>query len=210
MRARRVRAPGASTTPAPRRPPPPAPGVRRIDGVPGPIGSRTLDLNAFSFPLDAAGSGRTLPMLNVFNIPPRSLEAPMSALFITYLVYLAVSIALTVWVGRTLYRNGHVFLVDVFRGNAALAQSVNHLLVVGFYLVNLGFVCLWLRLGIPVHQSHEAVEALASKIGLVLLVLGGMHFANVIVFSRIRARAALCDLAPPVAPDAVLAAPQKA
>jgi hypothetical protein len=134
----------------------------------------------------------------------------MSPLFVTYLLYLGISVALTVWVAQTLHRNGQVFLVDVFRGNSALAASVNHLLVVGFYLVNLGFVCLWLKLGIPVERAHESVEALASKLGLVLLVLGGMHFANLIVFSKIRARAALCDAPPPVAPDAVFGAAGKA
>ena len=58
----------------------------------------------------------------------------------TYLIYLALSIALTIWVARTLHKNGRVFLVDVFHGNETLADSVNHLLVVGFYLVNIGFV----------------------------------------------------------------------
>ena len=58
----------------------------------------------------------------------------------TYLVYLTVSVALTMWVARTLHRNGRIFLVDAFHGNEGLADSVNHLLVVGFYLVNIGFV----------------------------------------------------------------------
>ncbi len=61
---------------------------------------------------------------------------------ITYLVYLAISIALTVWVAQTLHKNGRVFLVDVFHGNEPLADSVNHLLVVGFYLIKLGYVSL--------------------------------------------------------------------
>ena len=134
----------------------------------------------------------------------------MTTLFVTNLLYVGISVALTVWVAQTLYRNGHVFLVDVFRGNGALAASVNHLLVVGFYLVNLGFVCLYLKIGIPVRQPHEAMEALASKVGLVLLVLGGMHFANLYVLAKIRARAALCDAPPPVAPDSVLIAATKA
>ncbi len=134
----------------------------------------------------------------------------MSTLFVTYLLYVGISVALTVWVAQTLHRNGHVFLVDVFRGNGALAVSVNHLLVVGFYLVNLGFVCLYLKVGIPVHEPHQAMEALASKVGLVLLVLGGMHFVNLYVFAKIRSRASLCDAPPPVAPDAVLVAASKA
>src|SRR5690349_14833526 len=65
----------------------------------------------------------------------------------SYLAYLAISIALTVWVARTLHKNGRIFLVETFLGNEALADSVNHLLVVGFYLVNIGFVTLALKYG---------------------------------------------------------------
>ena len=126
----------------------------------------------------------------------------MSAIVLTYLVYIALSVAITVWVGRTLYTNGIVFLVDVFSGNEMLAHSVNHLLVVGFYLVNLGWVSLALRIGYAVEGPQGAIEALSSKIGFVLLMLGGMHFFNLYVFSRIRRRASLPGGFPPIEPDA--------
>ena len=111
----------------------------------------------------------------------------MNSLVTTYLVYLALSIALTIWVARTLFKNGRIFLVDVFHGNEALADSVNHLLVVGFYLINLGYVSLMLKISDPVQDAQQSIEALSMKMGLVLLVLGGMHFFNLYLFSRIRA-----------------------
>ena len=104
----------------------------------------------------------------------------------TYGVYIVISIALTIWVGRTLHKNGRVFLIDVFAGNDALADSVNHLLLVGFYLVNFGFVSLALKLRAHVVNAIDSVEVLSYKIGYVLVVLGAMHFLNVYVFSRIR------------------------
>lgn len=112
----------------------------------------------------------------------------MNIIVVTYLTYLAISIALTVWVAQTLFKNGRVFLVDVFRGNEALADSVNHLLVVGFYLINLGYVSLALKLGYNLESMTEGIEALSWKVGMVLVVLGGMHFFNLYVFSRIRQR----------------------
>jgi hypothetical protein len=118
-----------------------------------------------------------------------------------YLIYLAISIALTIWVARTLHKNGRVFLVDVFHGNEALADSVNHLLVVGFYLINFGYVSLALKLGYSVVSAQEAIEALSVKVGMVLLVLGGMHFFNLFIFSRMRRRASLVNGPPPVPPD---------
>ena len=112
----------------------------------------------------------------------------MNVTVITYLCYLLISIALTVWVAHTLHKNGRVFLVDVFHGREALADSVNHLLVVGFYLINLGYISLALKLGYELESMREGIEALSWKVGLVLVVLGGMHFFNLYVFSRIRRR----------------------
>ena len=120
----------------------------------------------------------------------------------TYLVYLSVSIALTIWVAHTLHKNGRIFLVDVFHGNESLADSVNHLLVVGFYLINLGWICLMLKLGYEISSPKQGIEALSVKIGTVLLVLGGMHFFNLFIFSRMRRRATMRNAPPPVYPDA--------
>jgi hypothetical protein len=126
----------------------------------------------------------------------------MDTIVTTYLIYLGLSILLTIWVARTLFKNGLIFLVDVFAGNEALASSVNHLLVVGFYLINLGFVALALRIATPVPDVRSSIEALASKMGTVLLVLGAMHFFNLYVFSRLRRNARLEIAPPPVEPDA--------
>lgn len=113
----------------------------------------------------------------------------MTLIVWTYLVYLGISIGLTVWVARTLHRNGRIFLVDCFHGNTELADSVNHLLLVGFYLINVGFVTLALRFGVTAGDVKEALESLSTKIGLVLLVLGFMHFFNLAVFTACRKRA---------------------
>jgi len=95
-----------------------------------------------------------------------------------YIVYLVVSIALTVWVARTLSKNGIVFLKECFGHDDNLAHSTNHLLVVGFYLVNLGWILLSLRFGSEPQSMAEAFEFLSTKIGLVVVALGFMHFFN--------------------------------
>ena len=107
---------------------------------------------------------------------------------ISYIAYLAVSIGVTVWVACSLQKNGRVFLVDAFQGNAELADSVNHLLVVGFYLINAGYVTLALSTRASVSDTRGAIELFSDKIGVVLLVLGAMHFFNLYVFHRLRGR----------------------
>src|SRR5439155_24698058 len=118
----------------------------------------------------------------------------------TYLAYLAISVGMTVWVARTLHKNGRIFLVDSFLGNEALADSVNHLLVVGFYLINIGFVTLALKYGDKAVDAPSALEILSTKVGLVLVVLGIMHFFNLFVFSKLRRRATQHKQLPPVIP----------
>jgi hypothetical protein len=108
----------------------------------------------------------------------------------TYVAYLAISIALTIWVARTLSRNGRIFLVNSFASDERLADSVNHLLVVGFYLINMGYVTLALKLGEKPVSTQSAIEFLSTKVGLVLLVLGAMHFFNVFVIAKWGKRAA--------------------
>lgn len=106
-------------------------------------------------------------------------------LTITYFLYLGISIAITVWVAHTLHSRGRVFLDTLFLHNEKLVDSVNDLLVVGFYLVNFGYVTLTLKYGAKPHNFVESIEFLATKIGLVLLILGSMHFFNLYVFTRL-------------------------
>ena len=135
------------------------------------------------------------PLLALAALEPRT-----TATIITYLAYLIISVGLTVWVARTLHRNGRIFLVDSFHGNAPLADSVNHLLIVGFYLINVGCVALALKYGDKATDAGTALEILSTKVGLVLVVLGLMHFFNLFIFSKMRRRATASR--PPVLPAA--------
>ncbi|HEX2751316.1 MAG TPA: hypothetical protein VHM91_25125 [Verrucomicrobiales bacterium] len=134
----------------------------------------------------------------------------MDYTILTYSIYISLSVFLTIWVARTLQKNGRVFLVSSFHGNDALADSVNHLLVVGFYLVNLGFVCLYLKLTNPVESGQGVFEGLGGKLGIVLLVLGAMHFMNLFIFNRIRRNAEDRKLmVPPVLPNSLTTLPPR-
>lgn len=95
-----------------------------------------------------------------------------------YLLYLAITLAITIWVARTLSKNGVVFLIQCFGQNETLARSTNHLLVVGFYLVNIGFITLTLSLGQEPTTITGAMRFLSGKVGLAVIVLGAMHFFN--------------------------------
>lgn len=112
-----------------------------------------------------------------------------------YVVYGAVSVGLTWWLARTLFHHGEVFLTDVFEERPELATAINRLLVVGFYMLNLGYAFLILRAN-EAASALSAVELLISKLGILLVSLGVIHFVNMLLFWRIRRRQEETDRAP--------------
>ena len=117
-----------------------------------------------------------------------------------YAVYLLVSVSLIVWLARTLYHSGAVFLEDVFEDNPRMAPAVNRLLVTGFYMANLGYAGLLLK-SEAAPTAVAAMEVLGRKLGVLLLSLAGLHFLNMYVFFRLRRKATAEVLPPPVAPQ---------
>lgn len=113
----------------------------------------------------------------------------MNQIIITYTLYLLITICLTIWVAKALFKNGKVFLYDIFHGNKELADSVNNLLLVGFYLVNLGYAIYTLQIHDTVLNFQQVFESLSLKLGAIILILGGMHFLNLYVFFKLRNRA---------------------
>lgn len=106
---------------------------------------------------------------------------------LAYTSYILCSIAITVFVSRTLSKNGEIYLIDGFDGDQALAKSVNHMLVVGFYLLNLGVVLLRMEGNGHINNPEDLLIYLSGNIGMVLLILGCMHFFNMYVIHRFRA-----------------------
>ncbi|MFN5168781.1 MAG: hypothetical protein ACK5DD_04100 [Cyclobacteriaceae bacterium] len=107
----------------------------------------------------------------------------------SYLIYLPITIILTVWVARTLFSNGRIFLLEIFHQNAELADSVNKLLLVGFYLINVGYAVYSLRIDETLGSQQAVIEELSIKIGWIILVLGAMHFFNLFVLFNLRRKA---------------------
>jgi hypothetical protein len=112
----------------------------------------------------------------------------MNYTIVTYITYLPISIALTVWVARSLFRNGRVFLIEIFHNNTELADSVNKLLIVGFYLLNIGYATVSLQIAEKIEGWQRLIEVLSFKIGAIILILGAIHFLNLYVFFKLRAR----------------------
>jgi len=97
----------------------------------------------------------------------------MSYILISYTLYLILTLVLIIWVARKLFSNGKIFLLDIFHGNKELANAVNNLLLVGFYLINIGYAVYTLSIREDILNARALVEGLSVKVGAIILILGG-------------------------------------
>lgn len=128
-------------------------------------------------------------------------QVSQTLLVVQQLTYLSLSLGTTLWVGNTLFKNGAAFLADTFLGKERLADSVNRLLLVGFYLINGGWVARTIKTNVVPLAPSQVIENVATSYGGVLLILGVMHFGNLYVLNRMRRRALADRDAAPLSPE---------
>jgi len=105
-------------------------------------------------------------------------------ILIGYFIYLPIALTLTFIVSRTLFKNGKIFMLDIFKGREEIANATNRLFETGFYLLNLGFALMILKLDVYENTYQALVEALSYKVGGFSIYLGIMLFFNLYFFFR--------------------------
>src|SRR6187431_541291 len=105
-------------------------------------------------------------------------------ILIGYAIYLPIAILLTYYVSKTLFQNGKIYMLDIFKGREEIANATNKLFETGFYLLNLGFALMILQLSIYDNSYQSLIEALSYKIGGFSIYLGLMLFLNLYFFFR--------------------------
>ena len=123
-----------------------------------------------------------------------------SKIFIGYLIYLPIVITLTYFVSRTLFKNGKTFMIDIFKGKDNIAMATNRLFEVGFYLLNIGWALLILKIdSYRFNNTYQnLVEILSFKIGGFSIYLGFMLFINMYLFFRGRKKSKQTTLVTPM------------
>ena len=110
-----------------------------------------------------------------------------SKIIIGYLIYLPIVIILTIYVSKTLFKNGKTYMMDIFKGKEEIAIATNKLFEIGFYLINIGWALLILKISYysQVEMDYQTlIEILSKKIGGFSIYLGVMLFLNLLLFFR--------------------------
>jgi hypothetical protein len=91
----------------------------------------------------------------------------------------------TVWVGYRINKLGEVFLFEIFKAHDTIVKPLNMILLIGYYLLNIGAVFLMLNHNVQPKNLSEIIELLSEKIGTVVFSLGIIHLFNLLTFSVI-------------------------
>ncbi|MGA9649587.1 hypothetical protein [Pedobacter sp.] len=105
-------------------------------------------------------------------------------ILIGYAVYLPTALLLTFYVSKTLFKNSKIYMLDIFKGRVEIASATNKLFETGFYLLNLGFALLIMKITAYENNYQTLIETLSSKIGGFSIYLGIMLFVNLYFFLR--------------------------
>lgn len=110
-----------------------------------------------------------------------------SKIIIGYIIYLPIVIVLTIYISKMLFKNGRLFMIDIFKGKEEIALATNKLFEIGFYLINIGFALFIMKIYTSSHSTisyQTLMEILSKKIGGFTIYLGVMLFLNLYLFFR--------------------------
>ena len=97
---------------------------------------------------------------------------------LAYIIYLSLTYVITVHVGLRFYKHGRLYISNLLAGDEALTNFINKMLLIGYYLLNLGYASLMLHSWRTVYDWTGLVASVGVMTGKILLTLAVMHFFN--------------------------------
>lgn len=104
----------------------------------------------------------------------------MSYNILAYIIFLTLIIFIIVYVGKYFYSNGRIFIIGLFNGNVTLADHINRLLLIAYYLFNIGYSFLKLRQWERINNVEMLFSSVATNIGALILILALVHYFNML------------------------------
>ena len=98
-----------------------------------------------------------------------------------YFVFITLVSFIIIYVGRYFYTNGRVFIVSLLHDNVPLADNINRLLLVGYYLVNIGYAFIKLKQWPKIDAVATWFSSLATNMATLILILALLHYMNMLI-----------------------------
>jgi hypothetical protein len=106
----------------------------------------------------------------------------MKTTYIVNLLYLLIAVNTIYFLGKSLNKHGEHFLRAIFKDRMEIVLPVNKILLIGFYLVNIGLILLFHSVQEDTYTLGNIIQYLAIKIGITYIVIAVMHYLNILVF----------------------------
>ncbi|MFB6454261.1 hypothetical protein ACE38W_03235 [Chitinophaga sp. Hz27] len=97
---------------------------------------------------------------------------------LAYIIYFFITALITILAGWLFYHNGRHFILYFFKGDVGLTDSVNKLLLIGYYLLNLGYAIIMIGFWEQLNSWQQLIETVASMCGRIMITLGIIHWVN--------------------------------
>jgi hypothetical protein len=104
---------------------------------------------------------------------------------LAYSIFALITIYIILWVGRLFHKNGRIFILSLFHKNEQLADTTNNLLLIGYYLFNIGYAVIQLSYWKTIITRNELLSSIATKIGTLVLLLATMHYINMFIIYQL-------------------------
>lgn len=102
---------------------------------------------------------------------------------LSYLIYLPITLFITIWVGKELHKNGRPLMQKAFNrfGYESWVSPVNNSLLIGYYLLNIGNLLVFINTWDEIETAEQMIKAIAENIGIIITLLGIIHVFNLSV-----------------------------
>ena len=108
----------------------------------------------------------------------------MNLNILAYLIYLAITTFIIVKVGKICYQNGNIYVAQLIPNHADLCQKTNQILLVGYYLLNIGYCAMTLISWAKITTLHQLIEDIAFKSAIIIAVIAIMNYLNIFILTK--------------------------
>lgn len=101
-----------------------------------------------------------------------------------YIIYLSLTAIIIIKVGKICYNNGTVYVAELIQNHKDLCQKINKILLLGYYLLNLGYCAMTLISWNKIQTWTQLIEILASKTAIIICIIAAIHYINIIILTK--------------------------
>ena len=108
----------------------------------------------------------------------------MNLNIIAYLIYFSITAIIIVKVGKICYKNGNIYVADLIPNHADICQKINQILLLAYYLLNIGYSAMTLISWQKITSSTQLIETICTKTAVIIFIISILHYFNILIITK--------------------------